>query len=255
MNDERNAGVGFVGADAFEDLQKAVTVAPALHRAQQRRRRVLQRQVEVRHDRRQLEHRRDQRVVHLRRVEVEQPDARQTVRARARRGGAATERANRARRRRARTTRDPARRARPRRRRLDEIAHLGLDRLRPARSLLATERRDGAERARAVAAFGDLDVGPRRVGRGARQLEQIAHTGRSASGSARACDVPARPTAAAIDDSPAKPTTASSSGSASASSASRALRETPGRHELRALLAGRREREDRLDRLFAAPPR
>ena len=197
-DDERRAerGGGFVGADAIDDLQEAVAVAPALHRAQQRRRRVLQREVEVRDDRRQLEHRRHERIVHFRRVEVEQPDARQAVRARARSS------------RRSNGSSDPGSSAsRPYHARscatsttsrhavLDEVAHLGLDRFRSTRALLAAERRDRAERAGAVAAFGDLDVGPRRVGRGARQLEQVAHAGRRGSEAHRRVvrDRPSRP--------------------------------------------------------------
>ncbi len=44
----------------------------------------------------------------------------------------------------------------------------------------STERRDRTERARAVAAFGDLHVCPRRRRRGPRQLQEIAHAGRLA---------------------------------------------------------------------------
>ena len=55
------------------------------------------------------------------------------------------------------------------------LAGLGLDRLGRAGALLAAERRDGAERAGAVAAFGDLQVRPRHARRGAGQLEQVAH--------------------------------------------------------------------------------
>ena len=44
-----------------------------------------------------------------------------------------------------------------------------------ARALLAAERRDRAERARAVAALGDLHVRPRHARRRPRQLQQVSH--------------------------------------------------------------------------------
>ena len=82
-DDERRTerGVGLLGADAGDDLGEALAAPPTLHAAQQPRRRVLQREIEVRDDRRQLEHRRDERVLHLGRIEVEQPHAREAVRA------------------------------------------------------------------------------------------------------------------------------------------------------------------------------
>ena len=80
MNDERNAASGSCARMPSIIAREAVAAPPPLHAPQQSGRRVLQREVEVRHDRRQLEHRRDERVVHLRRVQVEQPDAREAVR-------------------------------------------------------------------------------------------------------------------------------------------------------------------------------
>ena len=181
MNDDRNAASGSSARMPSMIVEEAVAAPPALHAPQQARRRVLQREVEVRDDRRQLEHRRDERVVHLGRVEVEQPHAREPVRAQ--RVEPAQQRRERAR------LADVA--AVPREvlgdehdlgdALLDERAHLGLDRLGRARALLAAERRDGAERARAVAALGDLHVRPRRARRRPRQLEQVAHAGRLAA--------------------------------------------------------------------------
>ena len=63
---------------------------------------------------------------------------------------------------------------------LDERAGFLFDRLRRARTLLPSERRDRAEGARAVASLGHLDVRPRGGRGGARQLEQVAHAGRLA---------------------------------------------------------------------------
>ena len=179
-DDERRAerGVGLGGADALDDLEEPVAAPPSLHPRSSGARGVLERQVEVRDDGRELEHRGDERVADLARVEVEEADAREPVARRAGRAGAAAARASRARRRRGRTRRGPARRARARPRRASTSgARLGLDRLGRARPLRAPERRDRAERAGAVAALGDLHVGPRaptaragaaRAGRGRR---------------------------------------------------------------------------------------
>ena len=61
--------------------------------------------------------------------------------------------------------------------RLHERRDLRLDRLRRPRPLRPAERRDGAERARAVAALGDLHVRPRCARRGSGELEEVAHAG------------------------------------------------------------------------------
>ena len=118
-DDERRAerGLGLLGADAVDGGEEAVAAPPSLHPAEQAGVGVLQREVEVGHDRRQLEHGGHERVAHLARVEVEEADALRGRRARACRGGGAGARANRARRCRGRTRRGPARRARARRRR------------------------------------------------------------------------------------------------------------------------------------------
>ena len=73
MNDERNVASGSWARMPAHHGREAIAAPPALHAAQQPGRGVLQRQVEVRHDRRELEHRRDERVLHLRRIQVEQP--------------------------------------------------------------------------------------------------------------------------------------------------------------------------------------
>ena len=79
MNDDRNAASGSCARMPSIVGEEPVAAPPPLHASQQRGVGVLQREVEVGHDGRQLEHRRDQRVAHLARVEVEQPDARQAV--------------------------------------------------------------------------------------------------------------------------------------------------------------------------------
>ena len=112
MNDDRNAASGCSARILPIAARKR---SPLPHRFMRRRRpgrRVLQRQVEVRHDGVELEHRRHQRVVHLRRVEVQQPDARQARRRERVEPAQQRRRARPAHRCRARTTRDPARRAR-----------------------------------------------------------------------------------------------------------------------------------------------
>ena len=147
-------------------------------RAEQRAVGVLQRQVEVGHDGRRLEHRRDERVADLARVEVEQPDpARGPTAPARRRGGAAAGRA---------TPASPA--SRPYHARswatstssddaaLDQVAATRRRSSPGVREpLLATERWDRAEGTGAVAALGDLHVGPGRGRPGPRQLEQVAH--------------------------------------------------------------------------------
>ena len=80
MNDERNTASGSWARMPSIIARKRSPLPHRFMRAQQTGRRVLQREVEVRHDRGQLEHRRDERVVHFRRVEVEQPDTREAVR-------------------------------------------------------------------------------------------------------------------------------------------------------------------------------
>ena len=177
MNDDRNAASG--SDDRIPSMIDA-NRSPLPHRfmrAQQRAVRVLERQVEVGDDGRRLEHRRDQRVADLARVQVEQPDPRQT-------GGrqlgveAAQQRGERAGL--AGVAPVPGEVLGDEHQlgdaALDERARLGDDRVGRPRALLATERWDRAERAGAVAALGDLDVGPGRGGPGPRQLEQIAHT-------------------------------------------------------------------------------
>ena len=189
-----------------------------------------------------------------RRIEIEQPDAREPVRPRA--GVEATQQ----RRERAglagvasvprevlRDEHDLGGAA------VDELAHLVHDRLGRPRALLAAERRDRAERARAVAALGDLDVRPRRRRRGARQLEQIAHTlgGGRARRPRRDRHRPSR----RCVPSPPKPTTASTSGSASASSSPYRSARQPVTTSLAPRPAQVGEREDGVDGLLAGRPR
>ena len=169
-DDERRPerGVGLLRADGFDHGQEALAAPPPLHRAQQRGIGVLQREVEVRNDGGELEHRRDQRVAHFARVEVEEPDALETVRCEP--IETAQQRCQRPRL--ARVAPVPREVLRDQHdlgdAAVDQAAHLGFDRLRCARPLLAAERRDGAERAGAVAALGDLHVGPGHGGRGPR---------------------------------------------------------------------------------------
>ena len=209
MNDERNAASGSFRADLADRGEESLAAPPPLHAPQQARRRVLQRQVEVRHDGRQLEHRRHRAGRAPRTDRGRAAGCASVRRPRAGRGGAA-----------AATIAPGSPVSRPYHARscatstisrdalLDERARFGLDRLWRTRPLRAAERRDRAERARAVAAFGDLHVRPRRRRRGPRQL-QADRAHRSACASS---------TTSASAPSPANPTTASASGSAAASS-------------------------------------
>ncbi len=76
-DDERRpeGRAGFVGADLVDHREEAITAPPPLHASQQRRRRVLQREVEVRDDGVELEHRRDERVLHFRGIQIEESHA------------------------------------------------------------------------------------------------------------------------------------------------------------------------------------
>ena len=210
MNDERNAASGSSARMRAIEVEEAVAAPPPLHAAQQRP-----------GDACCSERSKygttvgsssivdEQRVLDLARVEVEQPHAREAER------------------------REPVEAAQQRRERarladvaavpgevlgdehdlgdagLDELAHLGLDRVDGARPLLAPERRDGTERARPVAALGDLHVGPRHASARA----GAARAGRGRRSACGPCS-----TTSDSEPSPANPTTASASGSASASS-------------------------------------
>ena len=171
-------GLGLAAADVVDAGEEPLAVAPAPHAPQQRRRHVLQRQVEVRHA--GGADRVDQRVGEVGRVEVEQPHPVDPGRPRPRRAGrcaladalVAAEGGE--------VLGDEHDLARL------ERVDLVEDRLDRARPLRAAERRDGAEPAGAVAALGHLHVGPRaRRGR-AGQVEQVEATGARRRGLRRA---------------------------------------------------------------------
>ena len=180
--------------------EEPVAVAPAPHAAQQRPRHVLQRQVEVRHA--GGADGVDERVGEVGRVEVEQPHPRRPARPRPRPAARSLRRRRPGR---ARRRRGPGRRAR-------SPARLELRRPRrgstsiDAAALRAAEARDGAEAAGPVAALGHLHVGPRRGATPARQVRAGRSRQRRRPG--------LRPR---VTGTP-KPATASTSGSAAASS-------------------------------------
>ena len=199
-DDERGAErrARLLRPDGIDHRDESLAAPPPPHASKERRGDVLQRQVEVRHDSGKLEHGGDERIAHLTRIEIEEADPLQPQRGKP---VEATEQ------RRERTGlahvaavpgeilrdqhelgRSPG----------DQRARLGLDRLGYARPLLAAKRRDGAERAGAVAALGDLDVRPRCAGHRTRQLEQVAHAGgrarrRARTGGSEERPLPTRP--------------------------------------------------------------
>ena len=152
-------------AHVVDAAEEAVTVAPPAHAPQQRARDVLEREVEVGHAR--VAYRVDQLVGEVRRVEVEQPHARDPRRDCPHQGddlplaGALV--------------------ASERREVLGdqhdllhlELVDLGEDRLDRPRPLRPPERRDRAEAALAITALGDLHVGPWSAGPRSRQVEQV----------------------------------------------------------------------------------
>ena len=81
-DDERRPedGLGLTGPDAVDQREEARAVAPSLHPRQEGAIRVLEREVEVGHDGRGVEHRRDEGIMDLARIEVEQPLTPQPVR-------------------------------------------------------------------------------------------------------------------------------------------------------------------------------
>ena len=186
--DERGAerGAGFGVPDVRHAAQEALAVAPAAHVGQQRAGHVLERQVEVRHTR--PEDGLDQLVGQAGRIQIEQPRAHHLGGHGAGEGGDGRGAAGDA-----GTPIGPAAVApvggqvlghqddlaegRPAGagggRGAREGVHLGQNVGRGAGALLAPERRNGAEAADAVAAFGHLHVGPRGPGRGTRQLQEV----------------------------------------------------------------------------------
>ena len=175
---ERRGGLG--RADGVDAGEEAVAAPPPLHAPQEARVRVLQREVEVRDDRRQLQHGGDERVAHLAGIEVEEADPRQAVRGE--RVESPEQRGERARRpdvapvpgevlRHQHQLGDAL---------LDQAPCLRLDGLGGARALLAAERRDGAEGAGAVAPLRHLQVRPRDARRGPGQLQQVTDAPRLA---------------------------------------------------------------------------
>ena len=149
--------------------------------------------------------------MHFRRVQVEQPHAREAVGRRACRGGAATARANRARRCRGRTTRGLARRARSRRRPPSTSARTSVsidsivrDRCLPRNDGMA-QNAHARSQPSATFTYAHGAVG---AGRGS------SSRSRTPTGLRRGDDI----TTSAIAPSPANPTTASASGNAAASS-------------------------------------
>jgi hypothetical protein len=156
------------GTDGVDALEVAVAGAPAPHAAHEGRRHVLERQVEVRDA--GVADGVDQRVVEVRRVEVQEPDALHPLG----HGGHEGDQ---------RPLADPlvapvagqvlgdeddlADAA------LRERLDLGQHAVERSGPLGTPEARDGAEPAGLVAPLRHLHVGPRRAGRGPRQLEQV----------------------------------------------------------------------------------
>ena len=201
--------VGRAGADVGDAPQEAIAVAPSAHPPQQRLADVLQRQIEVRHGRRADDV--DELVAEVARVQVEQADPRHPLADRPHerddRPGAELGGAVLAVRREVLGDEDDLLGA--------ELVDLVEDLVDVAAALLAAERRDGAEPARAVAAFGDLDVGPRRRRLRPGQVEQVeARDRRGADGD----QLLAPAVAPAEPSGMPNPATWSTSGSAAASS-------------------------------------
>ena len=203
MNDDRNAAVGLPARGWRRSARR--NRSPSPHRRMRRSsglRHVLEREVEVGHARGADGV--DQRVGELGGIEVEQPDPVDRARPRPRPAG-------RWRRALARVPAvgrpGPGPRARPRGtpQRPSTSARIDVDR--PA-TLRAPERRDGAEAAGPVAALGHLDVGPRRAARRPGQVRAGRRRDRRSTRRRRP----------RVTGTP-KPTTASTSGRAAASSA------------------------------------
>ncbi len=158
-DDERRAhrDAGDAPAEIVDDLEIPLAVRRPQHRAQHRRADVLQRHVHVRADLRQRSHGIDELRVDGRGIEIEQPDPADPVDVvqpvQQMREPAAPEAAvaspHRG------VLRDEDQLAHAGRR---ERARLGEDRLLAARAEAAAQLRDDAERARMIAAFGDLQV-------------------------------------------------------------------------------------------------
>ncbi len=211
-------GVGLAVADVGDAVEEALPVAPAAHPAQQRLAHVLQRQVEVRHARVA------DRVDRGRRSD---------------RSGTGTAAGHGRRRRRPPCTSgtiEPAPSSSGRSlpyearswatstiSRASSCVDLGEDRGDVAAALRAAEPRDRAEPARAVAALGDLHVGPRHRRLRARQVEQVELGQRRRRHRDQLAlrpfgtSVPSRSTGTTLKALP-NPATWSTSGSAAASS-------------------------------------
>ena len=168
MKFDRKAASGARATDAVDAVQEPLAVAPAAHAPQQRTRHVLQREVEVRHA--GGEDRLHQPVGELGRVQVEQPHPGDAAGDRLDEGhdvlGADALVAPVA----GQVLRDEHDLLGPAGHELVDLEEDLLDR---PRSLGAAEARDGTEPARLVTALRDLDVGPRRLGRGTREVQQV----------------------------------------------------------------------------------
>ena len=153
------------GADGLDPLEEALAVAPPPHASHQRRRHVLQREVEVGDPGGQ--DRLDQLVGQVARVQVEQPDPRHPLGDGSHEGhdGALAHALVPAVGGQVLGHEDDLRGP--------ELIDLGQQVVDRSAALLAPERRDGAEAAGAVAALGDLEIGPRRGGAGPGQVEQV----------------------------------------------------------------------------------
>ena len=160
-------GLRLAGADVGDAAQEAVAVTPPPHAAQQGLADVLQGEIEVGHS--AVADGVDQRVGEIARVEVQQAHAVDAIGhgAHERHDGPGAELAGDVLAVRGEILGDEH--DLPGAERIDLAEDRGH---RPA-ALRAAERRDGAEPALAVAALGDLDVGPWCLGRRAGQLEQI----------------------------------------------------------------------------------
>jgi hypothetical protein len=159
--------VGFALTDLRDSIEESLPVAPAAHPAQQRLADVLQREVEVRHAR--VADRIDQVVAQVARVQVQQPHPIDLV------GDGPDERDDRAGAQLAGAILAVRGEVLGDEHDLTgfELVDLGEDRCDVAAALRAAETRDGTEPAGAVAALGDLHVGPRHRRLRTGQVEQV----------------------------------------------------------------------------------
>jgi len=240
-------------ANVGDAREKSLSVAPAAHATQVRLRHVLQREVEVRHTSR--ENRVDELVAEVARIEIQQPRARHLCRHGVHEidDGARPEFVG--------SIFAVAREILG-----DEHDFFGLQFVDLAQdagdvtaALRAAERRNRAEPARAVAAFGDLHVGPRCARRRTRQVEQVERRHGLRSDAERwlttqrhrrrSCGV--RRGRHARLDGHAETRDLVGLGQVCAQLVAVALSHAAGHHQPRTLLASLAEREHRVDAFFA----